>query len=124
MICSKDELLLHLSNWMTASQSVVVAILLANPEGSSSVTIARLRGYIQCIDHDFFVVGKHPGSNPRETVSDDFVKVELNGWEFSYADPLELPAMTNGLVGISSPVVEGVSLTNSSHIQISVFAVG
>jgi hypothetical protein len=124
MICSKDEFLLHLSNWMTASQSVVVAILLVNPEGSSSTTIARLRGYVQCVESDFFVVGKHPGSNPRDTVSDDFIKVELDGWEFSYADPLERPAMADGLVGISLPVVEGVSLSDSANIQISVFSVG
>ena len=125
MICSKDEFLLHLSNWMTASQSVVVTILLDHQTGSSSVTIGRFRGFVQYADPEFFVIGrKGIIGSASDTATDDFIKVSLEDWEFSYADPLERPAMTDGLIGIAGSVIEGLSLTKSPNIQISVFALG
>lgn len=124
MVCSKEEFLLFLRNWMSASQSVVVGIMFSNPEGSPSLSTIRLRGYIEHVDPDgeLVVIGKDPIVNAVDVAADDFVMLALDNWEFAYSDPIERPKMSDGLMGIPGPVVEGVSLTKPNSIQISIFA--
>lgn len=120
MVCSKEEFLLVLKNWMSSSQRVVLSVVLAENSGSSITSIFRVVGNIKNIDSEVgaFVLAGHSES----LLNGDFAFVGIDDWEIAFADPLENPALTQGLVGVQGPIREALSLTRPNRAKITLFA--
>jgi len=126
MICSKDEFLLVLRNWMCSSQRVVLSVMLGEPTSTelqeilSSTCTLRLTGYISNVDKDgwFFAFN----TKVDGILDDDFATIGLEGWEYAYADPIENPAMRAGILGVPEHLREAFSLTRINRAQIGIFA--
>jgi len=114
MICSREEFLLVLEKWITASQRVVVELSFGNGQLLSGLILGRISGRIASIDKEagcFTVIGE----------SDDFIMVGLDEWQFAFADHTALPEEAKNPVAMRGEFDEVITLNNFNGTRLSIF---